>query len=180
MYKVDSEVFLCSNRNQLFLNLWMILFLSLHYSLSCSCFQSQRRQLLMMSSEHQTLTSASVGDIPNQLSQKFWWSLVILANYCFQSMVSNKAHLITFSLLNSSLFQMLFYLQHIFTPSNHLFTMSYISNIQSASKDYGCGLFMHRIYEGFHKSMGVLNVWLLWYIPLSVYIRKLTYRVYTM
>ena len=28
----------------------------------------------------------------------------------------------------------------------------YISNIQSASKDNGCGLFVCRIYEEFHKN----------------------------
>ena len=30
----------------------------------------------------------------------------------------------------------------------------YISNIQSASEDYGCGLFVYRVYERFH-----INIW---------------------
>ena len=40
----------------------------------------------------------------------------------------------------------------------------YISNIQSASEDSGCGLFLYRIYEQLaisYKSMWVLDVWLL-------------------
>ena len=28
-----------------------------------------------------------------------------------------------------------------------------INNIQSASQDYGCGLFVYRIYEGFHINL---------------------------
>ena len=38
--------------------------------------------------------------------------------------------------------------------------------IQSASKDSGYGLFFYRIYEEYHKSLWVLDVWLL-LIPYS-------------
>ena len=37
----------------------------------------------------------------------------------------------------------------------------YLSNIQSVSEDSGCGLFVYRIYEEYHKSLWVLNVRLL-------------------
>ena len=56
----------------------------------------------------------------------------------------------------------------------------YISNIQSASEDTGCGLFVYRIYEEYHINICECWVYGYFYISFSfqVYITKLTYRVY--
>ena len=62
----------------------------------------------------------------------------------------------------------------------YIYIYIYISNIQSASKDSGCGLFMFRIYEEYHINLCECLMYGYCYISLSfqVYITKLTYRAY--
>ena len=63
----------------------------------------------------------------------------------------------------------------------YIYIYIYISNILSASKDNGCGLFMHRIYEEFHINLWECSMYGYCYIfPIQVYIINLTYRLYSM
>ena len=56
-----------------------------------------------------------------------------------------------------------------------------MSNIQSASEDSGCGLLAYRIYEEYHINLCECSLYVYCYIffSIKVYIRKLTYRGYT-
>ena len=55
----------------------------------------------------------------------------------------------------------------------YMYIYIYISSSSITNKcleDYRYEIFIYRIYEGFYK--GVLNVWLLLYMPFRMYIKK--------